>query len=32
MSGGEQEVGALVKERWAVVAEIDEVCKFEKCL
>jgi len=32
MSGGEQEVGALVKERWAVVAEIDEVCEFEKCL
>ena len=24
-SGGEEEVGAMVKERWAVVAEIDEV-------
>jgi gamma-tubulin complex component 4 len=29
-SGGEEEVGTMVKERWAVVAEIDEVrlCEF----
>jgi len=29
-SGGEEEVGAMVKERWSVVAEIDEVraCKL----
>jgi gamma-tubulin complex component 4 len=26
MNEGEQEVGAMVKERWALVAEIDEVC------
>ena len=28
-SGGEEEVGAMVKERWTVVAEIDEVRPFE---
>jgi hypothetical protein len=26
INGGDQAVGAMVKERWAVVAEIDEVC------
>ena len=29
-SGGEEEVGAMVKERWTVVAEIDEVGPFIK--
>ena len=28
-SGGEEEVGTMVKERWAVVAEIDEVRRSE---